>query len=111
MDRRPKRDPKAPKGPPLPTYREQYESIERQTGKTPPELEGLPELPECAAHVWGWYQDLTGKRTIGMAMNPITWPDVDSWCNRRKLDPKQWELDAIFGIDEAFRTVMSEETK
>jgi hypothetical protein len=36
-----------------------------------------------------------------MSVNPISWPQIDAWAARRKLDPQQWELDAITSIDSA----------
>ena len=72
------------------------------TGVTPPELLAVPVLPEAGQHVWLWFLQLTRKRTCGMAMNPITWPDIQAWSILTGIKPKQWELEAINGIDEAF---------
>lgn len=88
---------------------EQLEEVSRITGQTPPELEGLPDLPECATHVWRWFMQLSGQRTCGMALNPITWPEIDAWANRTGNNPCQWELDAITGIDEAYRISVAPE--
>lgn len=65
-------------------------------------MQGLPELPECAAHVWSWFAELTGRRTCGMMMNPITWTEIDAWARLKGIRPKQWELDALTGIDAAY---------
>jgi hypothetical protein len=89
------------------TLRQQYEEVERTLGFTPPELVGLPELPECAAHVWIWFFQLSNRRTMGMAMNPITWPDIDAWSRLTGIKPRQWELDALTGIDDAYRAEMA----
>ena len=64
----------------------------------------LPELPECAKHVWDWYQELDSKRTWGMSSaNPISFLEIDSWSKLTKNNLLQWELDAINSIDTAYR--------
>jgi hypothetical protein len=37
-----------------------------------------------------------------MAMNPITWTEIDAWARLKGIRPKQWELDALTGIDAAY---------
>jgi len=60
-------------------------------------------LPDCASHIWGWFQQLTGKRSAGgMSINPITWPDLFAWSQLTGIKPMQWELDALAVIDGAF---------
>lgn len=44
-------------------------------------------------------------------MNPVTWSDLHSWAYRRRVNPSDWEIDAIFGIDEALRASLNEDTK
>lgn len=63
-------------------------------------------LPECAAYVWMWFFELNGRRTYGMSMNPITWPDIDAWARLKGVRLKQWEMDALTGIDDAYRAEM-----
>ena len=46
-----------------------------------------------------------------MALNPITWADIDAWANRTGNNPRQWELDAIIGIDGAYRAANASESK
>lgn len=78
------------------------EQVEKQTGITPPELGGVPDLPEAAAHVLHWYYDLAGTRTIGMALNPISYTEIQAWCNMTGNRPAPWEVLAIRQIDAAF---------
>jgi hypothetical protein len=66
-------------------------------------------LPSCAAHIWGWFQQLTGKRTAGMSINPITYSDIDAWSRLYGIRPKAWELDALSAIDAAFMNSVHEE--
>lgn len=62
-------------------------------------------IPMGTEHIWEWFWQLNRGRTCGMGMNPITWPEIDAWANRTGNNPKQWELDAITGIDMAFITI------
>lgn len=78
---------------------------------TPPELQNLPELPLCAAHLWEWFNALSGQRTVGMTVNPITWGDIGEWSRLTGNRPRQWELDAIIGMDNAFRASFMDNTE
>ena len=93
------------------SLRDQYEQVERAIGITPPELVGLPELPECAAHVWRWYHQVSATRQCGMTVNPITHQEIDAWGRLRGIRPLVWELEALFGIDGAFMAHIAEESK
>jgi hypothetical protein len=46
-----------------------------------------------------------------MAMNPITWPDIDAWARLKGITLRQWEMDALAGIDDVFRTEMTPPAK
>jgi len=35
----------------------------------------------------------------GVGINPISWQEIDAWANRRKLNPSQWEIDALISLD------------
>lgn len=37
-----------------------------------------------------------------MAMEALSWQDIDSFCLRMKINPQAWELDAICELDDAF---------
>lgn len=83
--------------------------MERITGVTPPELADLPQCPPGAEHIWDWFQQLNGKRTFGMTLNPITWHDIYAWSQLTGTKPKQWELDAISRLDVTFTNVVTKE--
>ena len=67
-----------------------------------PELANLPEMPDGAWHVWEWYSDLSGARSTGMAVNAISWSDIDAYFRLRRIQPERWEVDAIRALDDAF---------
>jgi len=85
------------------------EQVEKQTGQTPPELMDLPRLPECAAHVWQWFQQLSGKRQCGMSVNPISEEATGWFFHTRRISPQQWELEALESIDSAFLASVHED--
>lgn len=87
------------------------EQVERQTGTTPPELEGVPELPEAASHVLQWFYDLSATRSVGMALNPISYTEIQAWCSLTGSRPAPWEVAAIRQIDAAFLQSCHEDQK
>lgn len=35
----------------------------------------------------------------GFGINPLAWQEIDAWARRRKVDPSQWEIDALISLD------------
>jgi hypothetical protein len=62
----------------------------------------MPQLPECACHVWQWWQGISATRQCGMSINPISEPSIGWYFRNRRIQPLQWELDAIMAIESAF---------
>jgi len=60
-------------------------------------------IPQHLAYLMGWFWQLSGRRTCGMGgLDPISWEAVDAWASRTKNNPRQWELDALCRIDNAY---------
>jgi hypothetical protein len=76
--------------------------IKAQTGVVAPELKALPEIPFGTTHIWQWFSDLDSKRQAGMAINALSWSDIEAYFRLRRIIPMQWELDAIVKLDNAF---------
>lgn len=92
------------------TLRDQLNSVWRQTGIKPKELEELLELPESCQHVWKWFLDLHSARTSsGFAPNPITYSDMYSYFTLLSMYPEEWELDLIKLIDRESLAVAAKE--
>jgi len=87
------------------------EQVEKQTGIVPPELEGLPELPESAAYILQWFYDLSSTRTVGMALNPISFTEIDAWSRLTGNKPSIWEVSAIKQLDTAFLQSCNEDQR
>ena len=82
--------------------RDTLEQVAKTLGQEPAELQDLPELPECASHVWRWWQQLSATRQCGMSINPISEPSIGWYFRTRRIQPLAWELDAIAIIETAF---------
>lgn len=68
--------------------------VAAQLGRPPKQLQLLSqhELPEEAAYVWEWYQEVfNGGR--------LTYVELDAWARltRRRLEP--WEVDVLKSLD------------
>lgn len=80
--------------------RAKFESIARQTGVTPPELENLQEFPVEMQQQWEFFVDLHNKRTSnGFGLNPISWEAMSSYFNLIQYQPWEWELKLISKLD------------
>jgi len=57
-------------------------------------------LPSEVAHIWEWFCELAAARTSGgMALNPITYPDIEAWARLTDSRPTPWEVSLLRRID------------
>jgi len=78
---------------------EHLASAARQRGKVP-KVAPTPALPAAAAHVWDWFAELAGQRTMGpMAPNPLTWGDVAAWAALTRRTVRPWEARLVMALD------------
>jgi hypothetical protein len=69
----------------------------------PAELANAPPLPEMAAHVWGYFWDLSRFRgSNGFGPNRITPTGIKDWCWLTGNKLELWETRAIALLDEAY---------
>lgn len=61
-------------------------------------------FPDLAAHVWGWFQELSTGRTGGFGPNPLTWECIDAWARLTGTRLAPWEVRAIKALDLAYLT-------
>ena len=82
------------------SLRVHLEAIERATGKKPPELEQVSELPKLAAYIWGYFVDLHKCRGhTGSGFSRITHSQILDWCKLKRVVLSLYEIDAIERID------------
>jgi hypothetical protein len=77
----------------------QLRSVERQLGRTPPELLNLKELPVEFYSMWKWFLQLNSKRQSGMSINSLSWSDIHSYFSLLKISPTEEELDILTRLD------------
>jgi hypothetical protein len=87
------------------TLREHLIAAWRMTGKMPAQLAEAPELPPLAAHVWGYFAELSrfrGRNGTLRGANPITPTGIKDWCWLSRTTLQPWEIRAIARLDEAY---------
>lgn len=73
------------------------------TGKQPPGLADVPELPIGALSVWSWFLELSAaRRSSGFGISPIVWADVAAFFSLKGTRPRLWEIAALRALDNAF---------
>lgn len=83
------------------SLREHLQSVQQQTGQSPPELQG-PELYPACAHWFTWWYELAEGRQSGLGTSPLAWADIAAWSTLtgRQLDP--YDIEALRTIDRAY---------
>ena len=86
------------------TLRENLESVYRQTGNMPKQLEPV-EMPDCLHYLWSWFCELSGGRGYAeFGALPLTYSEIKAWAELTKTEPTAWEIEALKRIDRAYLT-------
>jgi len=86
------------------SLRDHLESVRRQTGQTPPQLEPV-EAPESILYLWQYFCDLAGGRDYGEAgPKPIFWGDIKAWSELTRTNLAAWEVDVLKALDRIYLT-------
>lgn len=86
------------------------ESVWRQTGHKPKELDNLVEMPESLALVWEDFRALNASRNSnGYSANPLSYSEILSYCVLTNTDLKPWEVEVIKYFDNALMNLYAEE--
>ncbi len=82
--------------------RDALESVERQTGVRPSDLDG-PDMPPDGAHVWVWFLALCeGRSSSGFGPNPISYLDILAWSLLTGTIVRPSEVAAIMALDREY---------
>ena len=92
------------------TLRTHLESVYRQTGVLPEQLQDLTELPDCIRHVWVWFTRLSSKRVNGMAVGPIASLEIEAWCRLNAIAITPFEVHALEALDNVYMNQQSKAT-
>ena len=69
-----------------------------------------PEIPECAAHVWAWFAELSAQRMSGMGgAEPLGWSGIAAWAALTGEIVRPEEVRMLVAMDAAYREAAAEE--
>ena len=89
------------------TKLEHLEQVERQTGRTPQELEG-PDFPFSTEYLWSAFLSLSVSRTMGLnGPNPITYEEIRAWKELTHTPLSSRDVEAIKRLDLVYLRVMN----
>ena len=76
------------------SLRAHLKQVERQTGRTLPELHVAK--PEAVMYLWKWFLELNHTR---VGYNAIPYTELYHFMEVRNLSLSQWEIDALLALD------------
>lgn len=91
--------------------RARLESVARQTGKVPKELEELAELPESMKDIWKYFLDLNRKRGGGFGPSPLQHSEILAYFTLHRIDYDGIELYLIDMLDDVAMGHFAEQNK
>ena len=72
----------------------------RQTGRKPPELDDLVELPRSLSHLWKIFSILSDQRSTDFGKpNPIQVQDIVACAAIYNIELEDWEFELIIAFD------------
>lgn len=88
------------------------ESVWRQTGVKPKELDDLIELPNSMLELWIVFLNLNSARSSnGFGINPISYVEIKSYYDLIGVQPEEWELLALRKLDTVVLEIYAEQSK
>ena len=82
------------------TWRDHYESIWKDSGIKPRELNIDGEIPELLEYIMMWFSELNNSRSGGMGgPEPITYQEIMAWSYITNRKPEYWEVLLIKRLD------------
>lgn len=91
--------------------RADFDEVEKQTGRTPPEAINPEPYPDALEYIWEWFGELSRTRGGGWGPGPITYLEIDAWARLTSNSPEPWEVALIRKLDTAWLVAESERTK
>jgi len=89
------------------TKLDHLEQVERQTGRTPQELEG-PDFPFSVEYLWSAFLSLSNSRSIGFSgPNPITYEEIKAWKELTHTPLSARDIEAVKRLDLVYMRVMN----
>lgn len=88
------------------TLRKQLQHVEKQTGKTPPQLIPPCKFPQMASKVWSIYKE--GFMPFKLEMKPLTYQELQCYLELTNESLRMWEVNAIMMLDTTYLTKIVE---
>lgn len=86
--------------------------IQKNTGRTPVELQNLVELPRRFYELWQWFIELHNARSSsGFGVNPISYSDIKAYFELIDIVPEDWEIRVIKKLDGIAQEHMAKQAK
>jgi hypothetical protein len=71
-----------------------------------------PSIPECAAHVWGWWFELNARRGPGFdSLAPISYSEIKNWILLTGKLVTYEEIAWLVAMDNAWLLAIAEERR
>lgn len=70
----------------------------------------MPRLPWAVRHIFGWWQEIAAGRQNGMAINALSWAEMQAWSQLTATYPTPAEWRLIRMIDSIFIEVARADT-
>ena len=77
------------------TLREHLEQVAKQTGRTPRQLQDLPELWPAAEHIWEWFVELNFGKVSSLTSTSSKYMEIYFWSNLNNILIKPFEVRAL----------------
>lgn len=85
------------------SLRETLQTVERMTGRTPPELANPVEFPDVLYDLWQHYMRLRDSRPVGLAVSAIPETEIRAYCLNRSVRFSGYELRVLRALDNTER--------
>lgn len=61
-----------------------------------------PDVPIAGRRVWSIFLELNATRSIGMAVNPISFGEIEAWSTMRREPVRSFEVTMLRALDAAY---------
>lgn len=88
------------------TTRETLEAYARNNPTAP--LPVLLEEVECdlsVRYIFDYWKEVSKLRQLGMELSPISWPELESWKNLKRITLTPWEVDTLTDIEAIYISI------
>ena len=90
----------------------QLESVWRQTGRKPKELDDLAVMPLAFKDLWHMFLELHSSRgSNGFGYDPISFTELKSYADLYNIDFEPWEIQVLHRFDNIVLQLQADQAK